>query len=79
MAGYRFILCTCRAHPSNSVEVLGLCRQSFHWLASGVGRWHRALFGSPGGSIGVQAQILSSRLPFPSSYASCLTETWALS
>ena len=58
MEGNRFILCTCRAHPSNSVEVLGLCRQSFHWLASGVGRWHWSLFGSPGGSIGVQAQIL---------------------
>ena len=58
MEGNRFILCTCRAHPSNSVEVLGVCRQSFHWLASGVGRWHRALFGSPGGGIGVQAQIL---------------------
>ena len=58
MAGYRFILCTCHAHPSNSVEVLGQRRQPFYWLVSGVGWWHRALSGSPGGYIGVQTQIL---------------------
>lgn len=58
MEGNRFILCNCSTHPSNCVEVLGLRRQPLHWLASGVGTRHRALSGSPGSCIDIQAQII---------------------